>query len=57
MEVILEQITTCLYSIFPSSSISEIPVLTGHYDAQIKTACVSPVTGEPSRDLVLLNEI
>lgn len=56
MEVTLEQITTCLYPIFPSSPISEIPVLAGHYDAQIKTACVSPVTVEPSHDLVLINE-
>lgn len=57
MEVTLEQITTCLYPIFPFSSISEIPVLAGHYDAQIKTVCASPVTVEPSRGLVMINEI
>lgn len=57
MEVTLEQIATCLYPISPSSSISELPVLEGHCDAQIKSAYVSPVRGEPSHDLVLVNEM
>lgn len=57
MKFTLEQIATCLYPISPSSSISELPVLEGHRDAQIKTAYVSPVRGEPSQGLVLVNEI
>lgn len=52
LEVTLEQIATWLYPVSPSSSISEVPVLEGHYDAQIKTAYVSSVTEEPSHDLV-----